>query len=146
MKRLLVAAIVPLIASIGIALTPAMPVSAISTCGGTSLVTGTGGGLIRVPTVLDAHPNEFDCQLAEGNSGTAVSRLQIDLNDCFGENLAVDGSFGPLTKTAVEDAQIAEGLTGSQVDGIYGPITIDRFQYEKRNAAFIGDCDFILNG
>jgi peptidoglycan hydrolase-like protein with peptidoglycan-binding domain len=146
MKRFVVAAIVPLIASFVIALTPAIPADATSTCGGTSLATGTSGHLMRVPTVLDAHPNEFDCDLGPGSPSVPVMRLQIDLNACHNAGLAVDGSYGPLTMAAVRAEQKSEGLPISEQDGLYGPITIDGgsgggFPYINQ----IGSCDFLAN-
>src|SRR5262249_27056164 len=124
MKRLMLAAIVPLIASFGIALTPTTPVSAVTpTCAGTSLRTGaTTGDLMRVPTVGNATPNQFDCILGPGDSSTAVSRLQIDLNFCNAAGLKVDGIYGINTTNAVKAMQRLERVT---VDGVYGPMTID---------------------
>lgn len=75
MKRSVVAAIVPLILSFGIMLIPAAPASAAtSTSGGTSLAQGNAA-LMRVPTVLDAHPSEFDCNLGPGSPTVPVMRL-----------------------------------------------------------------------
>jgi hypothetical protein len=104
----------------------ATPASAATlTCGGTSLVeAASGGGLMRVPTVGNATPSKWICELAPGNTGSAVSRLQIDLNDCYGTNLTVDGIYGPDTEAAVKFAQGVEG-NGVAKDGIYGPQTIE---------------------
>jgi GH25 family lysozyme M1 (1,4-beta-N-acetylmuramidase) len=52
----------------------------------------------------------------QGASGPAVSAVQSQLN-AHGSSLAVDGSFGPGTNTAVRNFQAAHGLT---VDGIVG--------------------------
>jgi len=146
MKRLMLAVIVPLIASFGIALTPAVPVSAATpNCGGTSLVKGAlTGQLERVPTVGNGTPNQFDCDLGPGGNTVAVMRLQIDLNACNGDNLKIDGIYGPLTRAAVRSEQIVEGLPSSEQDGLYGPITIDGgsgggFLYKTQSGA----CDFI---
>lgn len=125
MKRPMLAAIVALIASFGITLTP-VPVSAATpNCGGTSLVAGVlTGQLMRVPTVGNATPNQFNCDLGPGSAAVPVMRLQIDLNDCMHDNLKVDGLYGPLTTAAVKSEQKAEGLPASEQDGLYGPITI----------------------
>jgi peptidoglycan hydrolase-like protein with peptidoglycan-binding domain len=40
--------------------------------------------------------------------------------------LSIDGSFGPITKAAVERAQQLWGFTGSQVDGVWGGNTWTR--------------------
>jgi len=125
MRRLVLAAIVPLIASFGIALTPAISASATPNCAGTSLRNGLFTGLpMRVPTVGNGTPNQFDCILGPGDNSTAVARLQIDLNFCFlpsSQQLKVDGIYGPKTMAAVEMEQQVEGVSA---DGIYGPQTI----------------------
>ncbi|HXC84812.1 MAG TPA: peptidoglycan-binding protein [Trebonia sp.] len=110
----------------------ATPASAATlTCGGTSLVDAASSGLMRVPTVGNATPSKWVCQLAPGDSGSAVARLQIDLNDCYNTKLTVDGMYGPKTQAAVKVAQAAEFFPPSQQDGIYGPQTIeDGFQYQ----------------
>lgn len=55
----------------------------------------------------------------QGSDGPAVEALQRQL-DAHGYALAIDGSFGPLTNTAVRSYQSAHGLG---VDGIAGPKT-----------------------
>lgn len=114
----------------GIALVPvltsATPAGATATCGGTSLDAAwpfASGDQVRVPTVADAHPNEWSCDLLPSNvSGLVpVERLQIDLNDCYGQHLRVDGEYGPLTEAAVKLAQGTEHVTQ---DGDYGPQTV----------------------
>ena len=57
--------------------------------------------------------------MVEGDTGACVSVLQELLNH-YGAGLSVDGSFGPLTYTAVENFQSAEGIG---VDGQVGPTT-----------------------
>ena len=54
--------------------------------------------------------------LRKGNNGEQVKTLQRLLN-AFGENLAVDGSFGSLTQAALKSYQTKNSL---QVDGICG--------------------------
>jgi len=63
------------------------------------------------------------CLLYQGLSNSGVKALQFTLNMCFGENLALDGIFGPLTKSALIRAQKA---VGTAADGVYGPNTRDR--------------------
>ncbi|MEX1071941.1 MAG: peptidoglycan-binding protein [Anaerolineales bacterium] len=59
--------------------------------------------------------------LNQGDSGQAVRALQVLLRDKFGYNqVNVDGDFGPLTRSAVEDFQDEYDL---DVDGIVGPET-----------------------
>jgi hypothetical protein len=120
-------------------LTSATPASATPTCTGTSLVRSAfGGPQIRVPTA-GSGTQVWSCILGSGNSSNAVSRLQIDLNDCYGAHLQVDGSYGPLTKAAVKVVQAAEHVTQ---DGIYGPQTIHSFSYQIPGQP-TGSCDRI---
>jgi hypothetical protein len=55
----------------------------------------------------------------QGSTGPFVSTLQQDLNK-LGYSLAVDGSFGPLTRAAVVSFQSGAHIS---VDGIVGPQT-----------------------
>ncbi|KAA3646802.1 MAG: peptidoglycan-binding protein [Chloroflexi bacterium] len=55
-----------------------------------------------------------------GSIGDAVRAAQSLLVNKFGAGIAVDGTFGPLTESAVEDFQTANFLL---VDGIIGPQT-----------------------
>lgn len=57
--------------------------------------------------------------LRYGSRGAAVSDLQKALN-ANGASLAVDGKFGPRTRSAVKDYQASNGLA---IDGIVGPKT-----------------------
>ena len=58
-------------------------------------------------------------KLRQGDRGQAVRTLQTKLNE-RGASLAVDGSFGPATRTAVRSLQSAAGIS---VDGVVGPQT-----------------------
>lgn len=58
--------------------------------------------------------------LAQGTNGPAVGELQRKLRFGCGQEIAVDGLFGPKTKTAVENVQRFCHLA---VDGIAGPKT-----------------------
>ena len=58
--------------------------------------------------------------LSEGATGQAVKWLQYLLVRRTLNNNQIDGSFGPVTKTAVKQFQQFEGLA---VDGIVGPAT-----------------------
>jgi Putative peptidoglycan binding domain len=125
------------------ALTSATPASASSVpnCGG-SLARGFFSGLpMRVPTVSDGHPAQWGCNLPPGSTGSAVARLQIDLNACYNAGLQVDGSYGPLTEGAVKKVQRSENVT---VDGEYGPQTASHgFQYLLSGSGQGGGCDYI---
>lgn len=69
-----------------------------------------------------------------GATGDAVRSLQIGL--ARGRTLAVDGSFGPATLSAVRNEQATHGpCHGTGVDGIAGPITrMMLFEYEHDSA------------
>lgn len=63
-----------------------------------------------------------------GAMGNVVRWIQFELN-CAGYDLKVDGDFGEKTKAAVIDFQ-----TKQFVDGIVGPLTIERLKkVNKRN-------------
>jgi len=57
--------------------------------------------------------------VAEGATGEDVRTIQFSLN-AHGQNLAVDGGFGPLTKAGVQAFQASVGLAA---DGIVGDQT-----------------------
>ena len=59
--------------------------------------------------------------LAEPYHGGCVNQLQAELNADDGDNLAVDGTFGPAVKTAVEIFQQEHNIVPA--DGIVGPQT-----------------------
>lgn len=67
-----------------------------------------------VPPVVPADPT-----LRLGDTGDGVRKLQERLN-VWGAQLAVDGSFGPLTLAAVQEFQAKHKLA---IDGIVGPLT-----------------------
>lgn len=67
--------------------------------------------------------------LRKGDRGSAVEKIQQALVNA-GFSLprhGVDRKFGPETKAAVKNFQRASGLTGRDVDGIVGPITMGLF-------------------
>ena len=67
------------------------------------------------PPVSQVHP-----VIRQGSRGAAVGELQHKLNKIAGAGLAVDGVFGPKTRTAVLNFQRFFGLAA---DGIVGPQT-----------------------
>lgn len=71
------------------------------------------------PAYGDAAPlPASDGILRVGSTGKAVRALQRKLNTVMSSGLAVDGSFGPPDKAALENFQRKFGL---KVDGEYGP-------------------------
>ncbi|HVQ96258.1 MAG TPA: peptidoglycan-binding domain-containing protein [Mycobacteriales bacterium] len=74
-----------------------------------------------------AHPT-----LRQGSSGAAVGHLQCLLRNVWGySNVAVDGAFGPVTRSAVvthqQDCHIG-------ADGIVGPVTWSRLHPDTTTA------------
>ena len=68
-------------------------------------------------------------QLQEGDTGAQVKRLQQALIHFGFLTEKADGSFGPLTKTAVEQFQSANGLTPHRAQSkVYSCPTADRGQ------------------
>lgn len=82
------------------------------------IIYGTDGDWTSMPAYQASNTN---CQLGTWSaSGYAVSTLQRALDACYNQGLAIDGSFGPLTKAALQRVQRAVGVT---TDGAYGPQT-----------------------
>jgi peptidoglycan hydrolase-like protein with peptidoglycan-binding domain len=82
---------------------------------------------------LPGHNGSSDCFLVINDSGDGVGTLQAALKLCNGQTqLAVDGSFGPLTKAAVIAVQSAHGITA---DGGYGNQTRGVMRWPDNNSA-----------
>ncbi|MEV0647552.1 peptidoglycan-binding domain-containing protein [Phytomonospora sp. NPDC050363] len=77
----------------------------------------SGAGPLYVPAATNG--NRL-CWMQSGNYSSAVRALQFALRDCYGQNIAVDSSFGPATAGALRNVQ---GYVGAKVDGKYGPET-----------------------
>lgn len=80
------------------------------------------------------------CNLAPGDSGDPVERLQRALNMCYGQSLVIDGNFGSKTKEALRVAQRVERI---EDDGYYGPITRKSLEWPRRyiqGETWIGSC------
>ena len=84
-----------------------------------------------VSTTVGNDSNQDNCDLGVGNSSGAVTDLQFELNDCYGQHLSTDGDFGPQTKAALQHAQSVEHITA---DGVYGPVTRDHLHWADSNA------------
>ena len=70
---------------------------------------------------MSVHAVSSTPTISEGSTGTAVRWLQYLLvRRTLSDNHQIDGSFGPVTKTAVEEFQSEAHLT---VDGVVGPAT-----------------------
>ncbi|MPZ97421.1 MAG: peptidase M15 [Propionibacteriales bacterium] len=92
-----------------------------------------GGAVVAAPAHADACYT-WGRTLSQGASGADVRQLQIRVSGYpgFGGVLALDGDFGPGTKSAVTRFQQAYGLSA---DGVAGPQT-----FTKIYALQDGDC------
>ena len=77
-----------------------------------------------------AYGGNLWCELRNGNyDNWGVVALQNMLRECYGQTqVALDGDFGPITRTALINAQTWEKATDPKdrnivVDGVYGPQT-----------------------
>ena len=78
------------------------------------------------PVLEACYDNERLLQSGDSDSA-AIKKIQQALIDAgfHLDKFGADGLFGAETKVAVENFQRASGLTGHNVDGIIGPITMD---------------------
>lgn len=79
--------------------------------------------------------------LDEGSSGEAVRQLQIRVAGYpgNGNQLAIDGSYGPATKAAVKRFQEAYGLGA---DGVAGPQTFEKIYALQKDDCSPANFDF----
>ena len=89
----------------------------------------------QVPATSSGSVN---CQLRQGNRGTAVSQLQNTLALCGGFLPwdGIDGDFGTDTKAALQRAQRAGGVSA---DGIYGPNTRRAIKHQSASGVSCRD-------
>ncbi|MGW7514455.1 peptidoglycan-binding domain-containing protein [Streptomyces sp. NPDC054796] len=104
----------------GIAAAPAVSAASTPTCNGVKKVTlDAGATTVKQPYYTGT--GSRNCQLMNGNSGSAVKELQFNLIHCYGKSTGGhDGIYGDATERAVREVQAA---VGADVDGIYGPET-----------------------
>ncbi|OQO92310.1 M15 family metallopeptidase [Saccharomonospora piscinae] len=88
------------------------------------------GGAVATSVVAPATASADECYswnrtLQRGASGSDVRELQIRVAGwvASGENLALDGSYGPATEAAVKRFQSGYGLAA---DGVAGPNTFNK--------------------
>lgn len=86
---------------------------------GWTLSPPVGDGVTAAPSI-GASTDQFNCDLWYGTSNPGVAQLQWALDACYGQGLATDGIYGPLTRAAVENVQSRLRIS---VDGVYGPQT-----------------------
>ncbi|WP_410812554.1 peptidoglycan-binding domain-containing protein [Micromonospora sp. 067-2] len=141
-RRGATATLLTLLASTGLAVLAPSAAQAASTC--TSLtffrVGGYPGGAdMHVPTVGWQDGNKT-CNLAYGNSNSAVKVLQEALNNCYSQSLRLDGQYGTNTKNAVRAAQRQINR-----DYVYAHIAEDG-EYGPQTRAYMGFAIFGVNG
>ncbi|WP_354642150.1 peptidoglycan-binding domain-containing protein [Kitasatospora camelliae] len=73
--------------------------------------------------------------IKQGASGDAVKQAQCYLNSSLtGEQLAVDGEFGPVTDAAVRRFQVCAKIT---IDGIVGAQTWSFLTFWSNSPGFV---------
>lgn len=125
-SRRTVSALVTLTITLGgmaVATAVAAPASAaIPFCNNHYLPAGNSG----VPGFVSGSTTTYNCTLSQGRTGYPVRLLQESLRFCYGQNIAVDGSFGPATRSALIAAQKRVGVAA---DGVYGPVTAKAIEH-----------------
>lgn len=92
------------------------------TCDGTAPFAASGG-TVRLPVHGPVTPfASTACQMDGDGGEEAVRLLQLAVNACNDQTVAVDGDYGDETRRAVRAIQERGGTTP---DGIYGPRTRD---------------------
>ena len=104
------------------------------TCDGVVVVqsasgsTSVPGGEVRVES-----STSVACDMREGEvDEDAVRAVQEALVTCNGQDLTVDGNFGPETRAALAQVQEQSGLPA---DGFYDPATRDAMQWPATSAS-----------
>lgn len=116
----------------GAAALPAEPAQAATGGYCSKAITYIGAGMYSAWLVPADSNNNQACRLDQGANSSAVVALQKGLNGAcaVSAGLAVDGQFGPATKSALIRAQMKFGVAA---DGIYGPNTARAFQWTSSN-------------
>lgn len=73
-----------------------------------------------------------DCDVGEGSDDEAVAALQDALVRCNGQDVAVDGDYGPATAEAVANVQRQAGVSA---DGTYDPETRQAMQWPATSSS-----------
>jgi peptidoglycan hydrolase-like protein with peptidoglycan-binding domain len=90
--------------------------------------TSVPGGAVRAGS-----STSVACDMREGDvDDDAVRALQEALVRCNGQDLTVDGNFGPETRAALVQIQEQSGLSA---DGFYDPTTRDAIQWPATTAS-----------
>ncbi|SFC54823.1 peptidoglycan-binding domain-containing protein [Streptomyces aidingensis] len=126
----------------GLVVTLAGPAGAATPhCHGTSSVHVLGNGYNEYDVMPTRTPNDMNwrCVLAIGDGYVgdqyyAVWYLQRSLHACYGQEIAIDGKYGPQTAEAVKNVQRFHNSVqdaGLAVDGVYGPNTAYYMEYQN---------------
>ncbi|KDP89760.1 MULTISPECIES: peptidoglycan-binding domain-containing protein [Clavibacter] len=84
-------------------------------------VVGEGRALNHIPVYFDGDTSTGACLLRKGGvTSYGVQALQTSLDQCYGKDLGVDGTFANAMYRALIQVQRQIGVTA---DGIYGPNT-----------------------
>jgi peptidoglycan hydrolase-like protein with peptidoglycan-binding domain len=121
-------ALASMIAGGALAVLPATAASATTTYCQSSTSVGTFD--LLVPAVSSTNHSTV-CSLKQAaQTGNGVKALQTALNVCYGYSLAVDGSFGSATYSALYTVQ---GLIGATQDGEYGAQTQSKLKFSSND-------------
>lgn len=130
-----------LVLSVGLTVAAASPASAAAPLCNTFVNHFAGVYKWSVPVYRNAAGNnEPKCVMgaAYNSNGSHVSVLQFTLRNCYGQNIAVDGDFGPATAAALANAQRFHGVND---DGVYGPMTASVLAWDSNpNGRFFPQC------
>jgi peptidoglycan hydrolase-like protein with peptidoglycan-binding domain len=104
------------------------------TCDGVVVVqsasgsTSVPGGEVRADS-----STSVACDMREGDvDEDAVRAVQAAMVRCNGQDVTVDGNFGPETRAALAQIQQQSGLSA---DGFYGPATREAMQWPATSAS-----------
>ncbi|MGP7959855.1 peptidoglycan-binding domain-containing protein [Sanguibacter sp. A247] len=86
----------------------------------------TRAGNLGVPGYVASGTSTYVCKLSQGRRGNPVKWLQESIRYCYGHKIAVDGVFGPATRSALISVQRKVGVVA---DGVYGPKTAKAMQH-----------------
>lgn len=89
---------------------------------------------VRLPAWMPNHGFSYNCYLERGSENRGVAELQYSLKRCNGQQIAVDGVYGPATEQAIKNVQYTHGL---YVDGVYGPATGSAMTWKAYNGSCI---------
>ncbi|SNT44846.1 peptidoglycan-binding domain-containing protein [Actinacidiphila glaucinigra] len=98
----------------------------------TSKALAKGSYNVLLPHQNYAPADPYWCYLIYGSQNSGVSALQFTLNKCYRAGLAVDGMYGPATRSAVTSVQQRVGVSA---DGEYGPATRNAMNWSYRTSS-----------